>query len=149
MSDLTASAPLGPGPVVEDMEKRTAQFIQVRDLIRKLEEEHKAVTKPLKEIQETLAGRIQQFMAANKLENLKTKAGTCYTTTRRTATLADPEAFMKYVIEHSAFDLMDRRANGTAVQDFVKKYNALPPGVNLNSIETVGVRRAGSNAKDE
>lgn len=140
MTGETAPVPL----VTDDMEKRTRQFIEVRDTLKRMDAEHKEKCKPLREIQEVLAGRIQAFMTANGLENLRTNAGTCYTTTRRTASLADPEAFMRYVIEHNAFDLMDRRANSTAVQDFVKKNHALPPGCNLSSIETVGVRRAGS-----
>lgn len=134
--------------MTEDMEKRTAQFIQVRDTIKRLEDLHKEKLKPLKEIQEVLAGRIQQFMATNSLENLRTAAGTCYTSVRRTASLADPEAFMKYVIEHNAFDLLDRKANSTAVQDFVKKTGALPPGCNLTAIETVGVRRAAGSTTE-
>lgn len=135
--------------MTDDMELRTQQFIEIRDMIKRQDDAHKEKMKPLREIQEVLAGRIQQFMAANKLSNLKTKAGTCYTTTKRTASLADPDAFMRYVIDHSAFDLMDRRANSTAVQDFVTKNKALPPGVNLNTIETVGVRRAGSTGSTE
>lgn len=132
----------------EDMEKRTRQFVEVRDRIKALEDAHKLNIKPLKEIQEVLAGRIQAFMAANNLENLRTKAGTCYTTVRHTASLSDPEAFMTYVKSHNAFDLMDRRANSTAVRDFVKQNKALPPGCNLTAIETVGVRRGGSNDDD-
>lgn len=144
MSDQQTQA-----PVTDDMEKRTRQFIEVRDKIKQLDDEHNAKIKPLKEIQEILAGRIQQFMSANNLKNLKTAAGTCYTTTRVTASLADPEAFMKYVIDHAQFDLLDRRANSTAVKDFVKKNKALPPGCSLNTIETVGVRRGGSTSDNE
>lgn len=149
MSDQTVTVTAPATAVTEDMEKRTEQFINVRDTIKRIEDETKAKLKPLREVQEILAGRIQAFMVANKLENLKTAAGTCYTSTRVTASLADPEAFMKYVIDHAAFDLIDRRANATAVTDFVKKNKALPPGCNLNHIETVGVRRAGSKSTDE
>lgn len=133
----------------DDMEKRTSQFIQVRDRIKEIEKEHSERIKPLKELQEILAGRIQAFMAANNLENLKTAAGTCYISSRSTASLADPEAFMNYVIENKMFDLMDRRANTTAVKAFVKKNKALPPGCNLSTIETVGVRRAGAASTDD
>jgi hypothetical protein len=146
--DLAPPPPLN-APVVEDMEKRTQQFIEVRDRIKELDDKHAELMKPLRKIQEQLAGRIQAFMASNNLENLKTKSGTCYTTHRTTASLADPEAFMKYVIEHGQFDLLDRRANSTAVKDFVQRNKALPPGCNLNTIETVGVRRAGSTGADK
>jgi hypothetical protein len=56
--------------------------------------------------------------------------------------LADPEAFMKYVIDNQAFDMLDRKANVTAVKEYVQETGALPPGVNLSSIKTIGVRRA-------
>jgi len=133
----------------DDMEKRTRQFIEVRDEIKRVEDETKAKLKPLKELQEILAGRIQAFMTANNLENLKTAAGTCYVTSRTTASLADPEAFMTYVMQNQAFDLMDRRANVTAVKAFVQKHKGLPPGCNLSTIETVGVRRAGAVTSDD
>lgn len=131
-------------PVTEDMQKRVLQFIQIRDKLRELEEAHKQKCKPLRELQEKVGGKIQQFLADHNLENLKTSAGTCYVTTRYTASLADPDAFMNYVIHNQLFDLLDRRANSTAVKAFVAKHKMRPPGCNLNAIETVGVRRAGA-----
>jgi hypothetical protein len=53
---------------------------------------------------------------------------------------------MKYVIDNNLFDLLDRKANVTAVKDHVKEKGALPPGVNLSAIETVGVRRPSAKA---
>lgn len=135
--------------VTEDMEKRTQQFIDVRDALKRLDDEYKEKRKPLLKIQELLSGRMQAFMSANNLENLRTKAGTCYTSVRRTASLADPAAFMNFVIETNQFELLDRRANSTAVQDFVKKNKVLPPGCNLSSIETLGVRRGNGEKDDE
>lgn len=145
MTDATVQAAV----ITDDMEKRTRQFIEVRDTIKRMNDEHAEKLKPLKEIQDILAGRIQAFMTANNLENLKTAAGTCYTSTKSTTSLADPEAFMKYVIDNQQFDLLDRRANTTAVKAFVKKQKALPPGCNLNTIETLGVRRAGAGSSNE
>jgi hypothetical protein len=70
-----------------------------------------------------------------------TKGGTIYTSTRYTASLADPEAFMKFVIETRQFDLLDRKANSTAVKDYVGEHNVLPTGCNLTAMKTLGVRR--------
>lgn len=131
-------------PMTEDMRKRVLQFIQIRDKLRELEDAHKQKCKPLRDLQELVGARIQQFLSDHKLENLRTEAGTCYISTRHTASLADPEAFMTYVIDNKLYDLLDRRANSTAVKAFVEKHNALPPGCNLNAFETVGVRRAGA-----
>ncbi len=130
--------------ITDDMETTIQKFIDTRDAIKIMEDKHKEDMKKYRARMDKLSGDIQEFLDKNNLENVKTKAGTCYLSTRRTASLADPEAFMNYVIEHEAFDLMDRRANSTAVQDFVKKHKALPPGCNLNSVTTVGVLRAGA-----
>jgi len=56
---------------------------------------------------------------------------------------------MDYVTTNKLFDLLDRRANTTAVKAFVKKNNQLPPGCNLSAVETVGVRRPGAAKDDE
>ena len=127
--------------MTEDMDKRTEQYIQVRDALKRIDEKYDAERKPLLELQEVLSGRIRAFMDANKLDNVATKHGTCYTSTRYTASLADPQQFMDFVIRTGKFELLDRRANSTAVKDYVKANNELPAGCNLNAIQTVGVRR--------
>lgn len=125
----------------DDLAKRTLQYIQIRDALKALDAEWEAKRKPLLEVQEMLAGIIRKFMDDNKLDSLKTAHGTCYTSTRYTATLADPAAFMDYVINSKRWELLERRANATAVADYVKENNALPAGCNLNAIQTLGVRR--------
>ena len=126
----------------EDIDKRVEQYVQVRDKIKALDEQHDLARKPLLEIQEILSGKLREFLETNKLENLRTKHGTCYVSTRYTASLADPEIFMDFVIKNNKFELMDRRANATAVRGYVEEHKNLPPGVNLNGVQTVGVRRA-------
>lgn len=133
---------------VEDMEKRTQQYVIVRDMLKALEEEHAKKKKELNSVLETLSGIIQKFMDDHNLENLATAAGTCYKSTRHTASLSDPAAFMNYVIANQAFDLLDRRANSTAVKAFVQEHNSLPPGCNLSAIQSLGVRRKGSKGGD-
>jgi hypothetical protein len=48
---------------------------------------------------------------------------------------------MQHVIQNNSFELLDKRANVTAVKDYVKEHNTTPPGVNLSSITSIGVRR--------
>ena len=124
------------------VDKRVEQYIKVRDAIKAANEAHELQIKPLVELQNLLTGWMQNFLEQAGADNIKTAHGTCYMTTRYTASLADPEAFMKYVIDNEAFDMLDRKANVTAVKDYVAEHSALPPGVNLSSISTVGVRRA-------
>jgi hypothetical protein len=132
--------PPDPPHVVESMELRTQQYIDVRSAIEKLKEKHEEEMKGLLEIKELLAARIQKFMNDNKLENLKTAAGTCYTTNHYSASVMDGEAFMSLVKEGN-WDLIERRANSTAVREWVETKKELPAGVNLSVTQHLGVRR--------
>jgi hypothetical protein len=124
------------------VDKRVEQYITIRDRLKEMDAEHEERRKPLVELQNLLTGWMQNFMEQAGADNVKTAHGTCYATTRYTASLADPQVFMDFVITNNAFDLLDRKANTTAVRDYVEEKGGLPPGVNLSSIKTIGVRRA-------
>jgi hypothetical protein len=128
--------------LVDNVEKRVKQYVAVRDHIKVIEERHKKELEQWVSDKEKLTGIIQAALAAAGAESIKTSEGTAYTTTRYTASLADPKAFMDFVIENKQFDLMDRKANAPAVRDYCAEKGSLPPGVNLSSISTIGVRRA-------
>lgn len=127
--------------IKDDLAKRIEQYINVRDHLKVIEDEYNEKRKPFVEVQERLSAIIQRFMDEHNLENLKTEHGTCYKTVRYQASLADPDAFMRFVIEHGKFDLLDRRANTTSVRDFVGEHKYLPPGCNLTATQSLGVRR--------
>lgn len=129
-------------PVKDDrLDKWVQQFLWARDTKKHLEDETEEKVKELKEIMENLQGKLQSFLDVHGLDNAKTKFGTVHHTTRWTASLADPKAFMDFVINTGKFELLDRKANATAVKDYVGETNQLPPGCNLSAIKTVGVRR--------
>jgi len=120
--------------------KRVGQYIQIRTALKKIEEEYDAKRKPLVELQNILSGWMQTFLEKTGSESVKTKSGTCYQSTRYTASLADPEVFMNFVIDNHQFDLLDRKANATACRDYAAEHKTLPPGVNMSAVKTVGVR---------
>ena len=122
------------------VDKRVEQYIKIRAHLKELDEAHEKVRAPFVEIQNVLQGWMQEFLTRTGSESVKTKHGTCYQSTRYTASLADPDAFMKFVIENNMFELMDRKANATACRDYVEEHKTLPPGVNISAIKTVGVR---------
>ena len=124
-----------------DMAIRIQQYVALRDRIKQIDEAHDAERKKYSTLMDEVGGLIQVILDANKLENIKTDHGTAYVTKRYTASLADPDAFMKFVIDNKEFTLLDRRANATAVREYTEEHKALPPGVNLSTMQTLGVRR--------
>jgi len=125
----------------DNMEKRVRQYIIARDKLKEIETKYEQDRKPYLEAQELLSGMIMSFLDKHNMTSLKTTAGTCSTSTKYSASLADPDAFMQHVIQSQAFDLLDRKANVTSVREYVKANKTLPPGVNLSARTTVSVRR--------
>lgn len=129
-----------------DIEVVVAEYVAARDLIREIDDKLKTCSlakkrEELVQFKSQREGMMQEFLDAHRVESMRTKAGTCYKTTRSTASLEDAEGFMNFVIETNKFELLDRRANATAVKDFVKENGQLPPGCKLTTVDEVGVRR--------
>ena len=125
-----------------DIGKRVEQFVKLRDLIKSRDDEHKKAMKPLRETLESLNSVLLSHLNDMGGNSIATDAGTAYRTEKKSASLADSEAFMNYVIANQAFDLLDRKANVTAVEEHIKENDAPPPGVSYTSTFIVGERRA-------
>jgi len=67
--------------------------------------------------------------------------GTAYKSTRSSATVADWEVVLDYVQEHEAWELLERRVNKTAVEQFKSVEGDLPPGINWSETQVVNFRR--------
>ncbi len=129
--------------------KRIEQYVAIRDRVKAMDEAHEKAKKPLTDALAELNGHLQKFLDESGSDSVKTKWGTCYKSIRYTASLADSQAFMDYVVDHKRFELLDRKANSTAVRAFVEENGNLPPGCNLSALSTVGVRRGKGDKDDE
>lgn len=125
-----------------DMELRTGQFVKLRDLKAEMAERHKKEMEPINEAMEALKGILSAGMDQLNVESVKTSCGTVSFSSKATASLADKQAFWTHVVTSGAFDLLDYKANVTAVTDYIEKNNGnAPPGVNYSVFRDVGVRR--------
>lgn len=125
-----------------DINTRVAQYVALRDKIKAQEAADKLALKPAKETLEQLNSVLLAHLNTMAVNSAATDNGTVYRTEKKSASLADGKAFMDYVIAANAWDLLDRKANVVAVEEFIKGNNAPPPGVNFSSTFVVGVRRA-------
>jgi hypothetical protein len=124
----------------EDISVRVLQYRQIRDAITALKDRHEKELEKPKAVLEQLGGILDAHLLKNGEESVKTKNGTFFRSTRFTATVNDGAAFMQHIIDNQLWDLIERRANATAVRGFAETHKHLPPGVNLNSITSVNVR---------
>lgn len=128
--------------VPQNINQRVGEYVALRDRLREIEAEFDEKKKPFRAAMDKLEGILMAHMESTGSEAIRTEHGTCHTTSRTTASIADGEAFRHFVIDNAEFDLLDFKANATAVKDFVKTKGSLPPGVNLTTMKKVGVRRA-------
>ena len=126
----------------DDIGELVEQMVKVRDKLKEADDAHKAKTKAARDYKEAPETKLLARLNDVGGESVKTAHGTVYRTTRRSATIADSGTFREYVIQESAFDLVDWKANANAVDDFIKNEGTPPPGVNYSTAYTVGVRRA-------
>lgn len=125
-----------------DIEKRVGQYVSLRDKIKELDDAHKAAMKPYRDMLDNLNGMLLSHLNDIKADSVKSGAGTVYRTVKKSASLDDPEAFMRFVIAQGQWDLLDRKANSVAVEDFIKTNNTQPPGVKFTQRMEVNVRRS-------
>jgi hypothetical protein len=67
--------------------------------------------------------------------------GTAYRSTRSSATVADWDAVLDFVQENEAWEMLERRVNKTAVEQFKSVEGDLPPGINWSETQVVNFRR--------
>lgn len=126
----------------ENFEILVEQYVRLRDTLKKADEDHKEKTRAAREYKEELETKLLAKLNEAGGESVKTKEGTVYRTTKRSASVADGDVFRKFIIEHELFDLVDWRANAPAVGEYIEEEGAPPPGINFSTAFTVGVRRA-------
>lgn len=128
-----------PEPTPADM---VAEYITLRDLATKTEEEFKTQMKErvydrMNALEATLLDTLNNLGA----DSLASRKGTVYKKLSTSVTTADMREFRRHVIGSEQWDLADWRPNKTLVTEMVAKGEALPPGVNYSSHYSVGIRR--------
>lgn len=119
------------------------QYVKLRDRLKKADDEHKKKMDPAKQYLEALNNRLLQTLNTAGGESIKTARGTAYRTEKKSATIKDSVAFRDYVVANELFDMVDWKANATAVEEHIKDFEGTPPGVEFTTVFLVGVRRAG------
>lgn len=136
-----------------DVQKYTAQYVKLRDHIKTIMEKQEQELEPYKRLLDELNAMLLKHLDGQKVASMKTTSGTVYVTEHASASVADGQAFFDFVQKNAQWDLIERRANVTAVRAYIdalieaRKTNpnvlpAPPPGVNFNIHRRVGVRRS-------
>jgi len=126
---------------VLNKDELAAAYIAARDRIAARDAANKEANLDDKVLMDKIETYFKGISPIEGTDQWKTKHGTIYFTTKYSAKLVDPEAYLDYAISTESLDLLEKRASVTAVRAFVETHGQLPPGVELSSRTEVNVRR--------
>jgi len=124
-----------------NFDTRVGQYVKLRDKIKEISDRQKEELAPYKATLEKLNSVLLGHLNTVGADNVGTAEGTVYKTAKKSASVADMTAFWAYVTSHDDFDMVDKKANPSAVEAFIEANGVPPPGVNWTVMEVVGVRR--------
>jgi hypothetical protein len=111
-------------------------YITMRNEKKRIEDEFKQG-----EPMQKLEAQCLQLLNSMGVDSISGQSGTVYRKVNTSVTIADPSAFRRHVIGLEAWNLIDWRANKTAVNDLIDNGEPLPPGLNRTTFFDVGFRK--------
>lgn len=111
----------------------TAAYIKLRDVLAEKKAAYDTDVAGDKDKQTQIEAEFMRRMNERGIDSVSCRGvGTAYRSRRTSATVADTGAYFQWIAEdftgRSGF--LESRANKTAVDEFVKEHEDLPPGIN-------------------
>ncbi len=119
-----------------------AKYIELRDKKAQFKADYDSKVAKLDENLEKIEAVLLKTFDQTGMESVKTEFGTAYTSTRTTASVADPDAFMTYCKANDAWHLLEKRVSKIAVEQYKAEHDDVPPGVSYRAERTVNIRRS-------
>ena len=90
---------------------------------------------------DAIEGILLNTLNAMGVDSLASDSGTAFKKISTSVTIADGREFRRHIIGGEHWDMIDWRANATAINDLVERGEPLPPGINRNATYVVQIRR--------
>ena len=120
------------------LDKLVRIYMKMRASIQDLD----AQIETIKEQQQEVKNEIKDRMRAMGTKSMKTDSGTVSLTEKTRYYTQDWDSFKRFVIEHDAVDLLEKRIAQTNMRTFLEENPALvPPGLNSDTEFDVSVRK--------
>lgn len=117
-------------------------YIKIREQRSKLAQEYDKQDSALKEQMELIESELLNICKTVGADSLSTPYGTVSRKVSKKFWTADWHSFHKFVKEHDALDLFERRISQANMQQFLEENpDVLPPGLNVDSKYAVSIRR--------
>jgi hypothetical protein len=117
-------------------------YRKIRAEITTLTQEYDGKIETLKAQQEEIKNAMKDMMKAMGVTSVRTAQGTVVLSVSTRYSTQDWDSFKKFVVEHDAVDLLEKRiAQGNMNQFLEENPGLVPPGLNSSSEYSISVRK--------
>jgi hypothetical protein len=124
------------------VEKLVKIYLKMREKHAEMSHEFKEKESALKTQMDKVKAALLEFCKENEIDSVRTAEGLFFRTVKQSYWTNDWEAMGKFVVEHQAPELLEKRLNQGNMKQFLEEHpDLLPPGLNVDSQYSVTVRR--------
>jgi hypothetical protein len=125
-----------------NVEAVVERYVALRDRKAELVKAHKEQLQTIEDAMDKIENALLRLLNEQGVESMRTNAGTAYVTKKTNVSIADRDSFRRFLGEQDdPFVYLDLKASKTAVEEFRKAHEDLPPGLNWSEMRAVNVRR--------
>lgn len=118
------------------------RYLALRDKKAEYKAEYDAKVEAIEAAMTKVENYLLKLMQDLGVESIRTAVGTPYISRRSSASVSDWESFLGFVRENDNWEMLERRANKTVVQQWREEHNDLPPGLNWREERVVNIKRS-------
>lgn len=142
MSEVVVAFPRpDPSAANDDYGQLIQLYLETRNVKQELEKKHKDHVRQYNDVMKKIEAKLFEHLQAHNMQSISSDEGTAYISHKRSASIGDAEAFKNFVIESRAWDMLDWKANVTAVGDFIEENDVPPPGVNFRTEQSLNIMK--------
>lgn len=123
-------------------EELITHYITIRDRKKEMKAKHQLELEPLNNALDLLEDKMLAILNERGAQNTKTPAGTAFKKTQSKCKMVDRDAFLNYVQDHGAWDLITNHVSSEAVQSIIEVAKKPPDGVAVEQEIVVQFRRS-------
>jgi hypothetical protein len=124
------------------LDKLVKIYRKLRTRMTELTQAYDTQAEVLKAQQDEIKNAIKEQMKAMGVTSVRTTEGTAVMSVKTRYTTQDWDSFKKFMIEHEAIDLLEKRIAQTNMAQFLEENpGVVPPGLNSTSEYDISVRK--------
>jgi len=124
-------------------DKLVKAYVKMRDYRAQLKAQYDEQDSAVKDQMELVESQLLELCKTTGADSLRTKYGTVSRSVQTRYWTSDWEAMHKFIMEHQAPDLLERRVSQLQMREFIKENpDSMPVGLNVDNRYTVNIRRS-------